>query len=129
MFYKEALLRLICEAEERNLQSGVREFVALPDSEDGLSATEAVEELLKGGYIQYDNSGNIFSLGKSGLKVSLVSTHRGILLNERLVKNISKDEQIMDLLNRDFDIDEIARLVDASEALIRIVISDEQITE
>jgi hypothetical protein len=124
MFYRQEILRIIGESEERSSYLDEQRIVSLPDRDSDKPVSVVINELLQEGYLETGDEGNVYSLGSAGIRISLVLTRKGQLFYDRYYRDIGKDSQILDLNQEGFTIAEIARLVDASEAYIKILLTD-----
>ena len=124
MVRREEILEIIGSVERRDSPLDNENATILPTSQSNWSTREILDELIKDGFIEPDDMGNVFFLGDTGLKVNIALTRKGRLLYERYSSNISKDDQIIRLHNEGVEENIIANLVDSSLAYVKLVIDN-----
>ena len=121
---REEILKIIGDFERRDTTLGVQEEILIPDVGMHLTLQQLIGEMINEGFVTPDDMGNIYTLGDSGLKMNIAMTPKGKLLYDRMYNSKSKDDQIIELFKEGIDEQLIARMVEASDAYIHLVISN-----
>ena len=121
---REEILKIIGDFERRDTTLGLQEEILIPDVGMHLTLQQLIGEMINEGFVTPDDMGNIYTLGDSGLKMNIAMTSKGKLLYDRIYNSRSKDDQIIELFKEGIEVTLIARMVEASDAYIHMVISN-----
>ena len=121
---REEILKIIGDFERRDTTLGMQEEILIPDVGMHFTLQQLIGEMINECFVTPDDIGNIYTLGDSGLKMNIAMTSKGKLLYDRIYNSRSKDDQIIELFKEGIEVTLIARMVEASDAYIHMVISN-----